>query len=86
MSEQLYEHKVGHGLLHRARHTHQAQPITSGERHNLIVWMRSSSVRNRECPMCGRLPSLVDSPGYGDGFTRTVCKEDCAEQKPCYVL
>ena len=48
---------------------HGALPITSGERYNLIVWMRASSVRNRLCPMCDQPPNLVPNKGYGDGFT-----------------
>ena len=49
---------------------HGALPIQSGERINLIIWMRSSAVRNKLCPMCNRVPRLVLSfGGSGDGFT-----------------
>ena len=48
---------------------HFAQAIESGQRDNLILWMRSSSVRNIQCPMCEQKPDLVPSQGYGDGFT-----------------
>jgi len=49
---------------------HGALPIHSGERINLIIWMRSSAVRNKLCPMCNREPRLVPSlGGSGDGFT-----------------
>ena len=49
---------------------HGALPIQSGERINLIIWMRSSAVRNKLCPMCNRIPRLVPSfEGSGDGFT-----------------
>ena len=68
LRKQKYEHRIGRGVLHRARHMHQAQAISSGERVNLIIWMRSSSVRNQQCPMCGAPPTLVHSEGYGDGF------------------
>ncbi|XP_069475743.1 2-oxoglutarate and iron-dependent oxygenase domain-containing protein 2 isoform X2 [Ambystoma mexicanum] len=65
------EHVVGQGLLHRGEHIHGALPITSGERWNLIVWMRSAAVRNQLCPMCNKTPQLVETLGYGDGFTQT---------------
>ena len=51
---------------------HGALPIQSGERINLIIWMRSSAVRNKLCPMCNTVPRLVPSfGGSGDGFTVT---------------
>ncbi|XP_043935242.1 2-oxoglutarate and iron-dependent oxygenase domain-containing protein 2-like [Protopterus annectens] len=62
-------HTVTQGLLHRGGQLHGAFPIESGERWNLIVWMRSSSVRNHLCPMCNRNPNLVEAVGFGDGFT-----------------
>ena len=64
-----YEHVIGRGLLHRGRHKHGALPITDRERHNLIIWMRSSSIRNQVCPMCDNPPRLVPNEGYGDGVT-----------------
>ncbi|XP_059850547.1 2-oxoglutarate and iron-dependent oxygenase domain-containing protein 2 [Hypanus sabinus] len=63
------EHTVGHGVLHRGQHCHGARPISSGERWNLIVWMRSSPVRNHLCPMCDATPELEEAIGFGDGFT-----------------
>ncbi|XP_068750350.1 2-oxoglutarate and iron-dependent oxygenase domain-containing protein 2-like [Montipora capricornis] len=64
------EHKPSYGLLHRGQHMHGALPIQSGERINLIIWMRSSTVRNRLCPMCNRIPRLTPCAwGTGDGFT-----------------
>lgn len=48
---------------------HGALPIQSGERINLIIWMRSSVVRNKSCPMCGMEPRLMPCSGEGDGFT-----------------
>ena len=68
-----YEHKPTYGLLHRGQHKHGALPIQSGERINLIIWMRSSAVRNKLCPMCDRKPTLVPREwGTGDGFTTEV--------------
>lgn len=63
------EHHVTEGLLHRGQHMHGALPISSGTRWNLIIWMRASYERNKLCPMCGKKPTLVESDGYGDGFT-----------------
>ncbi|XP_066510614.1 2-oxoglutarate and iron-dependent oxygenase domain-containing protein 2 isoform X2 [Hoplias malabaricus] len=63
------EHRVMEGLLHRGQQMHGALPITSGERRNLIVWMRASHQRRSLCPMCGRTPCLQPSLGFGDGFT-----------------
>ena len=68
----ISSHKLGHGLLHRGQHMHGAMPITDGERHNLIIWMRSSTIRNQLCPMCGQKPRLVQVEGPGDGFTAEV--------------
>ena len=66
-----YGHVLGHGILHRGDHVHRALPIESGERWNLILWLRSSAHRNRTCPMCGQKPDLAEvaSGSYGDGFT-----------------
>uniref|UniRef100_F6Y6M8 2-oxoglutarate and iron dependent oxygenase domain containing 2 n=1 Tax=Callithrix jacchus TaxID=9483 RepID=F6Y6M8_CALJA len=64
------EHVVGQGILHRGGQLHGARPLATGERWNLVIWLRASSVRNRLCPMCCRKPDLVDDEGFGDGFTR----------------
>ncbi|XP_077996401.1 2-oxoglutarate and iron-dependent oxygenase domain-containing protein 2-like [Glandiceps talaboti] len=64
-----YAHKPTYGLLHRGQHMHGAMRITEGERYNLIIWMRSSYIRNELCPMCGKKPTLVKTVGFGDGFT-----------------
>ena len=64
-----YKHKLGHGVLHRGQQMHGALPISDGERYNLIVWMRSSSVRNDLCPMCDSKPDLEPEVGFADGFT-----------------
>lgn len=62
-------HLPTRALLHRGRHRHGALPVDDGERYNLIIWLRSSSIRNALCPMCHRKPDLIKSGGYGDGFT-----------------
>lgn len=72
------EHTIGHGILHRGQQMHGALPITSGERWNLIIWMRASSIRNKLCPMCNKKPQLVETVGEGDGFTM-IKKEDGEE-------
>ena len=66
------QHIVGRGILHRGRHMHLATPLKDGERDNLILWMRSSSVRNSQCPMCHRAPKLVPFEGFGEGFVREM--------------
>ena len=64
----LYHHKIGRGVLHRGQHMHGALDISNGEIYNLIILMRSSSVRNKCCSRCGETPKLVPFEGYGDGF------------------
>ncbi|XP_063430265.1 2-oxoglutarate and iron-dependent oxygenase domain-containing protein 2-like [Mytilus trossulus] len=65
-----YQHIRYTGLLHRGQHMHGAKSIQSGERYNLIIWMRSSKIRNKLCPMCDNEPELVETVGFGDGFTK----------------
>ncbi|XP_029296505.1 2-oxoglutarate and iron-dependent oxygenase domain-containing protein 2 [Cottoperca gobio] len=64
------EHRVTEGLLHRGQHMHGALPISSGQRWNLIIWMRASQERNKLCPMCNRRPTLEEGDGFADGFTK----------------
>ncbi|XP_054467492.1 2-oxoglutarate and iron-dependent oxygenase domain-containing protein 2 [Anoplopoma fimbria] len=64
------QHRVTEGLLHRGQHMHGALPISSGQRWNLIIWMRASQERNKLCPMCNRRPMLVEGEGFADGFTK----------------
>uniref|UniRef100_A0A8C5KTY0 2-oxoglutarate and iron-dependent oxygenase domain containing 2 n=2 Tax=Jaculus jaculus TaxID=51337 RepID=A0A8C5KTY0_JACJA len=64
------EHIAGQGVLHRGGQLHGARPLVTGERWNLVVWLRASAVRNHLCPMCCREPDLVDDEGFSDGFTR----------------
>lgn len=40
--EFVFAHKRGQGIFHLSKHRHLAQHISSGERHNLIIWCRSS--------------------------------------------
>ena len=40
-------HAPGRAILHRGRHRHGAQPITGGERYNLILWCNSSRYDRR---------------------------------------
>ncbi|NWI14483.1 OGFD2 protein, partial [Crypturellus soui] len=72
------EHVRTQGLLHRGGHIHGALPIASGERWNLIIWMRSSAIRNKLCPMCNKKPELVEAEGFGDGFTEAL-EDDAPE-------
>ncbi|XP_063207173.1 2-oxoglutarate and iron-dependent oxygenase domain-containing protein 2 isoform X1 [Chroicocephalus ridibundus] len=72
------EHVGAQGLLHRGGQIHGALPVASGERWNLIIWMRSSAIRNQLCPMCNKKPELVEAEGFGDGFTETL-EDDAPE-------
>mmetsp|Transcript_22976 Transcript_22976/g.46518 ORF Transcript_22976/g.46518 Transcript_22976/m.46518 type:complete len:355 (+) Transcript_22976:101-1165(+) len=64
----------GHGVLHSGRELHQAEPVQSGRRQNLILWCRSSEVRNYECPMCWQPPRCLPTNQYTDeGFTVPPC-------------
>jgi len=72
----VVEHNQGKGVLHRGAHFHGAMPLDEGERYNMIIWMRASSVRNKTCPMCNNIPNIVETQGDGDGFTleKSMCK------------
>lgn len=41
-----YQHQLGHAVLHRGRHRHGAEDISSGERMNLVIWSYSPSYRS----------------------------------------
>ena len=43
-----FAHRTGVALLHRGHHRHGAHPITSGARHNLILWCRGDPARSSE--------------------------------------
>ncbi|KZS07537.1 2-oxoglutarate and iron-dependent oxygenase domain-containing protein 2 [Daphnia magna] len=65
-----YIHEAGMAVIHRGSALHCVLPLLSGRRVNLVMWMRSSSVRNLTCPMCGKTPDLEPvENGWGDGFT-----------------
>ena len=63
-------HSPGIGLFHLGQQMHGSLPIEEGERHNLVIWMRSSQIRNKLCPMCDSKPELIPALGFGDGFTK----------------
>jgi len=66
------QHQKGVGILHAGGELHGAMPLVAGFRTNLIIWFRSSSIRNVTCPMCGDVPDLEDvevGDSTGDGFT-----------------
>jgi len=66
--------ELGYGVLHAGIELHQAEPITSGRRHNLIFWCRSSEVRNDRCPMCFDRPKVVQTNAHmHEGFTSPPC-------------
>ncbi|CAE8601469.1 unnamed protein product [Polarella glacialis] len=68
----------GHGVLHAGLDMHKALPITSGRRHNPVIWCRSSRVRNQLCPMCFRQPCVLPTCKYFDeGFTVPPCRLAC---------
>lgn len=77
-------HRKGWAVLHRGQQLHGALPIDDGQRHNIIMWMRSSSVRNLNCPMCDSKPVLIEAAqGFGDGFR---LKSNAPANSMCRVL
>lgn len=38
-------HKVGSALFHVGQHWHGSTSLQSGERHNVVMWFRSSKMR-----------------------------------------
>jgi len=70
------QHRRGWAILHRGSALHGAMPVTEGCRTNLIIWFRSSAVRNRHCPMCGEPPRLKE-------VRETIEIEDQEETKVC---
>eukprot|EP00927_Polykrikos_kofoidii_P050644 TRINITY_DN44536_c0_g1_i1.p1 TRINITY_DN44536_c0_g1~~TRINITY_DN44536_c0_g1_i1.p1 ORF type:complete len:388 (+),score=53.14 TRINITY_DN44536_c0_g1_i1:92-1165(+) len=65
----------GHGILHSARVMHRADPVVSGRRENLIIWCRSSAIRNEQCPMCFRRPCCLPTNEYiHEGFSVPPCR------------
>jgi len=67
--------KRGHAVFHAGWELHQAQPVSSGRRHNLILWCRSSGIRNFCCPMCSSAPRVLPTSALSDeGFTTPPCQ------------
>ena len=65
----------GWGVFHAGLELHKATPISNGRRHNLILWCRSSDVRNDLCPMCFQQPNVVPTNRYyHEGFSVPPCK------------
>ncbi|CAE7737320.1 ogfod2 [Symbiodinium pilosum] len=68
--------RKGHGVFHAGLELHKALPIISGTRHNLILWCRSSGIRNDMCPMCFRQPQVIPTNRHHhEGFTVPPCEE-----------
>jgi hypothetical protein len=44
----VFEHELGRAVIHAWLHTHGADALETGERHNLIIWCRSSGFRESE--------------------------------------
>lgn len=72
----LYEPKPTWAVLRRGKQMHGSLTVTRGERANLVLWLRSSELRNRCCPMCALPPRLVAVDGCGDGFTEGSAAAD----------
>jgi len=47
-----FKHVPGLGILHIGKHRHGANKIRTGERYNLIVWFRSSVIREESLHHC----------------------------------
>ena len=46
-------HILGNAIIHSGRQLHRVNPVTSGERYQLIFWLRSSKgLRRKVCPCC----------------------------------
>eukprot|EP00438_Fugacium_kawagutii_P018512 Skav201485 [mRNA] locus=scaffold828:231754:241438:- [translate_table: standard] len=73
----------GWGVFHAGLELHKATPISNGRRHNLILWCRSSGVRNDFCPMCFSQPNVVPTNRYyHEGFTVPPCEPTVMEASP----
>lgn len=61
------EHSHGRGILHRGGQMHQALPVASGTRINLVIWCRSERHRREHgCPMCRRTDLLIGADTGAD--------------------
>lgn len=73
----------GWGVFHAGLELHKATPISNGRRHNLILWCRSSGVRNDLCPMCFKQPNVVATNRYyHEGFTVPPCDASMVQDVP----
>ena len=71
------------GVSSRVLRLHKATPISNGRRHNLILWCRSSGVRNDLCPMCFKEPNVVATNRYyHEGFTVPPCDASMVQDVP----
>jgi hypothetical protein len=65
----------GRGIVHAGLDWHKATPIMTGRRHNLIIWCRSSGIRNQHCNMCWSVPQVIPTNRYGhEGFSVPPCR------------
>mmetsp|Transcript_108393 Transcript_108393/g.209835 ORF Transcript_108393/g.209835 Transcript_108393/m.209835 type:complete len:421 (+) Transcript_108393:67-1329(+) len=71
---------IGMACFHTGSEFHEACPVDSGWRLNLVVWLRSSRMRNAQCPMCNKCgPGLKVArvgEGEGSGFTVPPCVQE----------
>jgi hypothetical protein len=66
------QHRQGWAVLHPGSALHGALALTGGARTNLLLFMRSSSLRGLRCPVCKEPPDLEPvAEGQGDGFLIT---------------
>lgn len=61
-----------HEVFLKDQQLHGAMSLDEGERYNLVISLRSSSIRNVLCPRCDTLPLLVKTECEGDGFSKKV--------------
>ncbi|XP_075745922.1 2-oxoglutarate and iron-dependent oxygenase domain-containing protein 2 isoform X3 [Rhipicephalus microplus] len=87
-STMLQKQTPCHAFLHRGQQLRGTLSTLSGENVNLVVWLRSSEMRNRRCPLCDHVPTLVAAgEGYGDGFTaRSASQESAVLKFPKFPL
>lgn len=66
-NEATYQHKFARAVIHLGGHFHEVLDVTKGERHVLIMWMRSwGNYRASHCPCCLKFRRLfcVCSPEW----------------------
>ena len=69
-----YQHKIGHVIVHLGEQRHGADVITSGERHNLIIWNKSNTYRKSEVFKCIDIYIITEITGmsYSLNFTCSI--------------